>query len=190
MADRCRSADRREWKRLLARRFSAARVDRSGFHGYVTLLGIERVTAPLVVPLDGKEYRLADAGFRWLQHFPDGAHHTLTTLLDERGEVVQWYFDIAARTGVDEHGIPWWDDLYLDVVVLPNHTLHLLDEDELDAARTAGTVTPALYSLAYREAERIMRAVREGSLSLLEEWQSDLELFFPARRAEGASGRG
>lgn len=173
-----RFADRKGWERLLDRRFEVARVDRPGFHGSVTLLRIERVTAPLVVPLKGTEYRLVDAGFRWLQHFPDGAHHTLTTLLDERGEVVQWYFDVVSAMGTDERGVPWWDDLYLDVVVLPDRTVHLLDEGELDAARTEGEITGTLHALAHEEAAGIMRAVRERKMPLLEEWRTDLQRYF------------
>lgn len=180
---RRRYASREEWARLLDRQFEARRVDLSSFHGYVTRLSIGSVTEPLVVALNGVDYRLADAGFTWLQHVPDDSRHTLTTLLDEQGQVIQWYVDIAARTGVDERGIPWWDDLFLDVVILPDASVHLLDEDELEEARASGVITPDEYMLARTEAERVLAAVHEGRFSLLDEAQHELKVAGNHRRA-------
>jgi predicted RNA-binding protein associated with RNAse of E/G family len=171
---RRRYASREEWQRLRERQFEVRRVDRPGFHGYVSRLTIGSVTEPLVVPLNGTEYRLADAGFTWMQYVPDRSRHTLTTLLDERGEVIQWYVDIAARTGIDERGIPWWDDLFLDLVILPDGSVHLLDEDELEEAREAGEISREEYELARAEAERVMAAIGDGQFGLLNEARRDL----------------
>jgi predicted RNA-binding protein associated with RNAse of E/G family len=172
---RRRYASREEWARLLDRHFEVRRVDREGFHGYVTRLSIDSVSEPLIVPLDGTNYRLADAGFTWLQHVPDDSRHTLTTLLDEEGHVVQWYVDIAAATGVDERGIPWWDDLFLDVVIQPNGSIHLLDEDELEEARENGEITGDDYEAAQAEARRVLAGLRDGAFRLLLEARRDLE---------------
>ncbi len=171
---RRRYASREEWALLRDRQFEVRRVDRNGFHGYVTRLSIGNVTEPLVVPLNGVDHRLADAGFTWLQHVPDTCRHTLTTLLDEQGQVIQWYVDIAAGTGVDERGVPWWDDLFLDVVILPDGSVHLLDEDELDAARESGEITAEEYDAARAEARQVMKAAREGRFSLVDEAKRDL----------------
>jgi predicted RNA-binding protein associated with RNAse of E/G family len=171
---RRRFANREEWRRLLERRFEVERVERPGFSGYVSWLSISSVTEPLVVSLDGRQYRLADAGFTWLQHVPDDTRHTLTTLLDEQRQVIQWYVDIAARTGVDERGIPYWDDLYLDVVILRDGSVHLLDEDELEEALAAGEISREDYELARAEAGDVTAAVHEGRFSLLAESKRDL----------------
>jgi predicted RNA-binding protein associated with RNAse of E/G family len=82
--------------------------------------------------------RLADAGFAWMTHFPHGAHHTVTTMYDAAGQVIQWYIDICRAHGVDEAGMPRFDHLYLDIVVYPDGRVVVLDEDELDAALVAG----------------------------------------------------
>lgn len=171
---RRRHANREEWQRLLSRRFAVRRVDRPDFHGYLSRLSIERVAEPLVVALNGSQYRLADAGFTWVQYVPDDGRHTLTALLDEQGEVIQWYVDVARRTGVDERGIPWWDDLFLDVVILPDGSIHLLDEEELDEALAAGEISEEDYELARAEAERVMTAIEEDRFTLLTEAKRDL----------------
>lgn len=46
-------------------------------------------------------------------------------MYDEKNEIVEWYFDIARKIG-KENGIPYEEDLYLDVVVTPTGEIILL----------------------------------------------------------------
>jgi uncharacterized protein len=160
---RRRTADLREWALVTRRRFAVVRVDEPGFAGSVSLLLIDAVAAPFVGPRSG--LRLADAGFAWLSHFPDGAHHAVTTMLDAAGAIVQWYVDVCRAHGLGPDGVPWWDDLYLDVVVRPSGEALLLDDDELELALAHGYVTRAEYDLAWGEARRLLAAAAGGPLS-------------------------
>lgn len=63
------------------------------------------------------------------------------------------------NAGVTEQGVPWFDDLYLDVVVLRNGEVFLLDEDELDDALTRGDITREDYQLAISTAKNVMKAI-------------------------------
>lgn len=137
-----------------------ARVDEADFAGHATLLLIDAVSVPLVGPRSG--LRLADAGFAWMAYFPDGAHHTVTTMFDAAGEVIQWYVDICREHGLDETGVPWFDDLYLDLVVYPDGRVVLLDADELDDALAHCAITQAEHDLAWREARRLLAAIEAG----------------------------
>ncbi|MGW8821643.1 DUF402 domain-containing protein [Paenibacillus lautus] len=51
-------------------------------------------------------------------------------MLNEKKEIIQWYFDISKNIGISDQGVPFWDDLYLDVIVFPNGNLYIKDEDE------------------------------------------------------------
>lgn len=157
-----RTADRRDWALITFHRFVAIRVDEAEFAGHVTLLCIDAVAAPFFGPRSG--LRLADAGFAWLTHFPDGAQHAVTTMFDAAGGVIQWYVDICRAHGLGADGVPWWDDLYLDIVVQPSGETLLLDDDELELALTHEYVTRAEYDLAWGEARRLL-ADAEGALS-------------------------
>jgi predicted RNA-binding protein associated with RNAse of E/G family len=77
-------------------------------------------------------------------------------MFNENLEIVQWYFDIIKSSGLDERGIPYFDDLYLDVVALPPDDILLLDEDELEEALQCKDITKEDYDLAYEEAEQII----------------------------------
>jgi len=74
-------------------------------------------------------------------------------MFNNNKEIVQWYFDITKQHGVDNRGIPFFDDLYLDVIVLPSSEILLLDEDELKEALDKEELIKDEYYLAYREAK-------------------------------------
>lgn len=164
---RLRTADRTGWRRVLAKRFVARRIDTPDYHGYVSLLRIDEIEEPLSVIFEEERVLIADCGYDWLQHFPDGAHYVLLAAFDERGELVQWYIDIIGGMGVDERGIPWYDDLYLDIVISSEGKMLLLDVEELDEALQQGEVTSAAYNFAWREASTILTALEEDLFPLL-----------------------
>jgi predicted RNA-binding protein associated with RNAse of E/G family len=162
-----KTADRPTWQNVLARRFIVRRIDSLDFHGYVSLLHIDAISTPIYVTFAGEQVCIADQGYDWLQHFPDGTHHVLLAAFDGQGELVQWYIDIIGASGIDERGIPWYDDLYLDIVIAPSGDILLLDGDELDEALRLGQVTPEMYDLAWREASRLMSILEADLFPLL-----------------------
>lgn len=163
-----RYADRFEWKRGSKRKFASTYIESDAFTGYVTLLEWTEFDSPLLVEYGAESFCIADAGHQWLQHFPREKRHAVTTMFDETGRVVQWYIDICKAQGVDQRGVPYLDDLYLDVTVLPDGRVHLLDENELDDALHNGDITPLDHSLAHEEARRVQAAIREGRFAILD----------------------
>lgn len=74
---------------------------------------------------------------------------------------------ICARHGLDVAGIPWWDDLYLDIIVPTTGPAVVLDADELAEAVQCGQVTVSEAALAWREADRLLNALAHGQFPLL-----------------------
>jgi len=155
------------WKRILQSRYSSTYLDTPQFTGYVTLYRMDAVVAPLVVHYFGQDTCIVDAGYAWMKHFPAGEHFAITTHFDRSGAVVQWYIDICLRTGVGEDGIPWLDDLYLDLAVSPDFQVEVLDGDELLEARERGEITAAEYELAWNAANRLVEQIQSRKLDLL-----------------------
>lgn len=168
---RKKSAARVDWERVLERRFTVQRIDNADYHGYVTLLRLDRVSEPLFVSFGEERVCIADQGYDWVQHFPDGEHFVLLSAFDERGELVQWYIDIVESMGVDEHGVPWYKDLYLDIVVAPSGETLLLDVDELDEALRKGKITTGQYNFAWQQASALLDALESDLFRLL--WLCD-----------------
>ncbi|RAR43179.1 hypothetical protein DP091_14810 [Paenibacillus sp. MDMC362] len=70
--------------------------------------------------------------------------------------------DISRVNGVSDEGIPYWDDLYLDVIVLPDGSLFIQDEDELEEALRQGHIEFQDYKLAKETAAKIILEIRSG----------------------------
>ena len=161
-------ADRPGWPRLRAQRFICQRIADGRVNGYATLLQMLEVAEPLWVMHHEQRICIADNGYSWLQLFPEGANYTHTTMFDADGQPVQEYIDLVAEQGVGEDGIPWYDDLYLDIAWIPEGTPILLDQEELDAAHAIDAVTDEQYELARGETARLLVAVALGDYTLPE----------------------
>lgn len=151
--------DRPNWRRVLKRRFCFKPIDDKEFKGYIAAIYIDKTREPLTKKMLGKSYCLANDRYIWLECLPKEGNYCMTTMFNENLEIVQWYFDIIKGSGINERGIPYFDDLYLDVVVLPPNNILLLDEDELEEALDVNDITKEDYDLAYKEAERIMGSI-------------------------------
>jgi len=159
-------AHRPNWTRLIEKRFKLKYIEEKEFKGYVSIVFIDKVREPLVIEVAGENLCLANDGFIWMQHFPNGCNYALTTMFNEKHEVVQWYFDICNGNKVNSEGIPYYDDLYLDVVLLPKGEILLLDEDELEQALKDKDITKAQYEAAYAEAKKLIHTIQSDKDSL------------------------
>lgn len=167
--------DRSEWNRVLKRQYTQKFLNTNGFKGYVTLLHIYKVTEPLFVNYEEKSVCIVDDGYTWLQHFPSNEHYSLTTMFDANGEVVQWYIDITNENGV-ENNLPYMDDLFLDIIVLPSGEVIQKDADELEEALTKGMINQAKYQLAWAEAEKINQQIEHNDFPLMELAKSHVKI--------------
>lgn len=138
---------------ILESDFKNIRVDNEEFKGNISLLAIKKVRKEWRIDVE-KRCILAN-NYNWLEIYPDGKQYCITTMFDEKDNIAEWYFDIAREIG-EEDGIPYEDDLYLDVVVVPDGRIHILDEDELKDAYNRKEVTKKEYDMAYQVANEII----------------------------------
>ncbi len=102
-----------------------------------------------------------------MQHFPENANHSLTTIFDPNDKIVQFYFDITKTTGRTEEGIPYFDDLFLDIVLIPGRPAFVLDEDELEEALEQTVINKTDYNLAIAETDKIVHSIETGTNVLI-----------------------
>ena len=159
--------DRSDWARILAHTFTVARVDQPAFSGVVTLYTMLRVREPLYKPVAGELTLIADADFRWLQLYSADRRsqtYTVTAAFNPAEIVVQWYIDVCAAHGVDHTGIPWHDDLYLDIVANQRGAVAILDANDLEQSVERGMTTLSSYHLAWGEVHRLAPLAHRGLL--------------------------
>lgn len=158
--------NRSEWKRVLERKYAQTYLDTNDFKGYITLLNTLRVTEPLSVRYGEKRVCIVDDGYMWLQHFPLEKNHSVTTMFNENGEIVQWYIDICHKNSI-ENNVPWMDDLFLDIILLPSGELIEKDSDELEEAFAKGVISRTLYDLAWNEFNHIKEQINSDKFHLV-----------------------
>ena len=138
---------------ILESDFKNLRIDNDEFKGNISLLTIKKVRKEWRI--DVEQRCILANNYNWLEIYPDGENYCITTMFDENDNIAEWYFDIAKELG-EENGIPYEDDLYLDVVIVPDGRIHILDEDELKSAYDRKEVSKEEYEMAYRVANKII----------------------------------
>lgn len=168
--------NRPNWKRILEREYAQTYLETDSFKGHISLLKMKKVKDPLYVNYANRTICIANEGYFWLQQFPYNKHHCVTTMFNDKGEIVQWYIDICYRNGVGKEGIPWMDDLFLDIIVLPTGEVIQKDLDELDEALLRGTINQSLYHLAKQEARKVNSLIVHKQFALLQLSHAHMEL--------------
>lgn len=156
-----KTADRLDWRRVKKRKFYLQRLNDQFYRGSVSFIYIEEVTEPLIVKYFTDQFTIADQGYLWMQHFPDGTNYTLTTVIDPGGNIKQLYIDICKEHGINSEGIPWYDDLYLDLVVLPTGDTIVLDHDDLSNALKKGKIQKEEFQLANDVVKQILDSIND-----------------------------
>jgi len=161
-------ADRATWTRVLKRRDKLTYVKNEKFSGYISVIQVEKVKKPLIKNLDGEKVRIVDNGYTWVIFMPDNLMYSLTLMINDKNEIVQWYFDICKPYEISESGVPFFQDLYLDVVVLPSGKVILLDQHELSHALKSGAISEKEYSDANKQATLLIEDIKNGTNDLLQ----------------------
>ena len=98
---------------------------------YVIVKKFKKVIEPFIT-LKGN--CLLDEGYYILEIIPKSENYTIRIFVNDKKEILEYYFDITYKNGLDEESnIPYYDDLYLDIIVKKNK-IEILDEDELQEA--------------------------------------------------------
>lgn len=95
-------------------------------------------------------------GMTWLTLIPDDRKRCIGAYIKPDRRVSVWYVDVIEETGIDEDGIVYYIDKYLDVILTPQGDVIVQDRDELDAAYHCGELSNLQYEEALKEGELII----------------------------------
>lgn len=128
--------------------YTQKRFDEDNFKGYISNVKFQNVEKPLIVNNGISKVCIKNNGYEWFEVYPDNSNYALTIMFDDKNDLIEWYFDIAKEIGLD-NGIPYEDDLFLDMIILPNGDYLVLDEDELLDVLNRGEIQQTDVDLAY-----------------------------------------
>lgn len=148
-----RFADARENDNIIESDFINYYINDEEFTGNISVLKINKVKEKWLV--DVEDRCILNNYFIWIEVYPEGKNYCITVMCDENKNIVEWYFDICKQNGIED-GVPFEDDLYLDVVIVPDGRLHILDEDELIEAYNNKFITKEELQIAYKTKDEIL----------------------------------
>lgn len=143
--------------------FKIKSFNNSDFVGDVALIKFNKMNKPYMI--ENINLCMANDNYKWLEFYDYNKKYRLTAMYNENNEIIEWYFDIARKIG-KEKGMPYEDDLYLDVVLTPEGDIKLLDEDELKNAFDRFEVNKSDYEMAYNEAKQLMNKLQNNKDTL------------------------
>ena len=94
--------------------FKIKSFNNADFVGDIALIKFNKMNKPYMV--ENINLCMANNNYKWLEFYDYSKKYRLTAMYNENNEIIEWYFDIARKIGKD-NGMPYEDDLYLDVVV-------------------------------------------------------------------------
>lgn len=145
-----------EWDASIPqKRFCQQRIDNPFFHGMVRLICMDKVEEPIRWNFQNDNILIGDDGMKWLALLPDKEYYVISALINRKDEIIMWYIDMIADSGLDEDGIVYYDDLYLDLVVYPDGNIYMDDMDELKEAFKQKDISEELFQLALNTCENL-----------------------------------
>ncbi len=131
-------------------------INDNDFKGDIYLNNFTKIKNPYILE---NGICMRDTGYKWLEFYDYNSRVRLTAMYDEKNEIVEWYFDIARMIG-KENGIPYEDDLYLDVLLTKEGNIILLDEDELKEALERRELTEEEFNEVYNVANELVNKIK------------------------------
>lgn len=134
-------------------------------NAYMTLKEIKDVTEPYSMYINGELVKKIDKNYTLLEYTPLNENYNVRAYIDDKLNILEYYFDITDGNIVEE-GIPYYDDLYLDVVFYQECAtkastyISLEDRNDLVDALRKGEIDQEKYEFAFKVAEKLMRELK------------------------------
>ena len=133
---------------------------------YISVKKLVHLTEPFYLP-NTNILGMAN-GFYVMEIISKDENYALRIFFDDKKEVIEYYFDIIKESGIDpESKIPYFYDLYIDVVMTSNNKPYVVDENELEEALNNKDITKEEYDLAISIKDKILKEIENGTNKLL-----------------------
>lgn len=177
---RKRYIDGTSWK--MCKKTHSAIKQISGFmNGYISYVEIEKVEEKFVVEHNGRKTILLDNGYKRIVFLPEKQNWCVEATYDNKNNIVQWYFDMTNGNYIDKDNKPCFEDMYLDVVLLPDGEVIVFDEDELIDAYKKGEISQEQLVNTKATAERVIKEYIPNKEFTVDFFNKHLQMFINQR---------
>ena len=147
--------DKKKGRRLVRSKYDETIITINGEKFLAGMIHMHKVREPLSVPVVGEDTLVVANNFKWMQLLPEKRNYSITVMYDERWQEIQYYFDINYSHTL-ELGKARRQDLYLDVLVLPDGRYELVDEEDIKRAFKKRIINSEEKDFAYQTANELM----------------------------------
>lgn len=146
-------------------------VEDKELNSYITLKEVKEVESPHRIPVNGKWITKLDKGYTIIEYSPLDKLYNVRVHINDKMEILEYYFDIILEheiREIDGEKVPFYNDLYLDVIfyqIPATRTLSFIildDRDELKSALKREKIDEEQYDLAYKIANDLMEEIIRG----------------------------
>lgn len=149
-------ADHSKVKDILEKDYKKIDLKDDEYFAAVSLTDIKKVEKQWRIPRkNGERDTILDIGYKWLTLYPKDENFVIIAMYSTKLEFIEFYFDIAKKIRYKAK-IPYYEDLYLDIVITKNNEIEFLDEDELEEAYKLADVKQKDYENAKKAADKII----------------------------------
>lgn len=127
---------------------------------FVVVKKIIKIDKPFIV--NDNTLKLLDDEFCLIEVTPKNENYNLRIYLDEKYNILQYYFDVTLENGFDDvTGYPYYIDLYTDITITEG-LVKILDLDELQQALACGDINQQQFELAEKVKNNLLEEIIEN----------------------------
>lgn len=123
--------------------------------------GVEKVS------VSNKTLLIVDKDYTWLEIAIEGQSYWVTSMYDDNDEFIEAYFDLNSKNILNEEN-PYFYDMFTDIIISKDKTVHILDEDELESAYKEGMISEKEYIHVRKITKELYNYIVDNVDSLLE----------------------
>ena len=106
---------------------------------------------------------IIDNNYYIMEVIPKNENYAMRVFFNNKKEILEYYFDVSLENGVDkEAGIPYYDDLFIDVTKIKDK-VEVLDEDELKEALDNNEISITDFELANKIRDILLEQINNGN---------------------------
>ena len=105
---------------------------------------------------------------------PKYKNYVITMYMDQNRKTILWYIDMIDGQGTDEDGVCFYNDLFLDLIILDSGEIVEDDRDELDMALAQGVISKEQYTRVNETALYLKERLRINSNWILDYCQETM----------------
>lgn len=132
---------------------------------YITLKQINEVEEPYYQYINGELIKKLDKNYTVIEYTPLDEYYNVRAFVNDKLEILEYYFDITYENEIRE-GIPFYNDLFLDVVYFQKPAtksetyIHLDDRKDLEDALKNNVIDKEQYEFAYKITAKLMKELK------------------------------